>query len=482
MGKETFYTVGKLKIIDKYLNNFNAAGVVEIVDSTALFPNRNANVLIFLDLEKKLESKVNLVLNRDSEIINRMEADLKGKKDGDKVTFEPTEAGFQVKIGSFPLPMPTNEKLELDFDKSNLKNLSDTVEITAEHFEQLFPKKKVNEGHMVHVQMDNDQICGFRSYSGAKMIGEVSLDNSSAGDSSHDSGTDEESSIVELESSEFMKLYKNDDSLSVSIKKVDDHLILVSDYARKDVCNFVTFEKVMKPGEANFWAKSFVKSDSNTVELEDHDGQKVLYSNVRTRIHENYAGHQSNKRVRLKDLVLVSKQKDLVPKIRLVYDSDFRKYIQGEYNQDRSTAFADAKIVEVLIEEGREELLDSDETDLVYKLRRMVHRQDKQRTTLLNNISKYNRRTLDLWMAANPASTKPVTEVVKRKREVEQTKGDLFTQLQKLKKDDSKLDVLASLNDSLLEIKKKLEKLVNEQEAAAEAEKAAKQEKKADSN
>jgi hypothetical protein len=467
-NKSTEYTVGKIKVAGEYLSKFNAAGVIEISDSKALFPNRNSNLLTFLDLEDKLGPKFNLVLNRDPELVNRMNADLKGRKKGDKVTFEPTEEGFQVKIGSYPLFMPTNEKLELDFDKASLNEVSEPVGLTAEHFEKLFPKKKVNEGHMVHLLMDGSQITGFRSYSSAKMIGEVSLANTASGGSE----PDDKSVIVELESSEFMKLYKEGDSLSVSLKRIDDQFILVSDYVRKDVCSFVTFEKVMKPGESDFAAKSFVKSEGPAVELKDHDGQKVLYSNVRTRIHENYAGHQSNKRVRLKDLILVRKQQSLIPKIRLVYNSDFRKYLQGEFNQDRSTAFADTKIVDVVIEEGKEDLLDSDETDLVYKLRRMVHRQGEQRTDLLNNISNYNRRTLDLWMAANPASDKPVSDYVKKKREVEQAKSELFSQLQKLKEDGSKLDVLALLNDSLLEIKKRLDQQVKDQEAAEKEKKA----------
>jgi hypothetical protein len=459
-NKSSEYTVEKIKVAGEYLSKFNAAGVIEISNSKALFPNRNSNLLTFLDLEDKLGPEFNLVLNRDPELVNRMNADLKGRKKTDKVVFEQKEDGYLVKIGSYPLLMPTSGQLDIDFSKDKLQKVSESVELKPEHFKQLFPKQKVNDGHMVHVLIDGDQIFGFRSYSGTKKIGEFSFGGSA------------DSTVVEYESSEFLKLYKKDDSLSVSMERIDDQLILVSDYARKDVCSFMTFEKVMRPGEADFSAKSFIKSDSVSVELEDHDGKIVNYSDIRSRIADNYAGSHSNKRVRLKDLILVRKQQSLVPKIRLVYDSDFRKYIQGEFNQDRSTAFADTKTVDVVIEEGKEELLDSDETDLVYKLRRMVHRQGKQRTDLLNNISNYNRRTLDLWMAANPASDKPVTAYVKKKREVEKTKGDLFSQLPKLKEDDPKLKLLASLNESLLQVKKELDRLIKEQEDAEKAKKA----------
>ena len=116
------------------------------------------------------------------------------------------------------------------------------------------------------------------------------------------------------------------------------------------------------------------------------------------------------------------------------YINKFPLYIEETFLQSRSTAYYDAKIVKMLVTEKKQEILKSDQKDLVFLLRRITTAKNK--TNLLEKIDDLDRQNIDEELVPNN-----VKKVATEPDVLEQKIGALFT---KIDEDQLRLEVHVS--------------------------------------
>jgi hypothetical protein len=134
-----------------------------------------------------------------------------------------------------------------------------------------------------------------------------------------------------------------------------------------------------------------------------HKGLKDLepLKEIEVRLHENFGTYFKSKIEILKDLTEIFEHRVLYfnNEEQKEYINDFQLYIQQTFLQSSSTAYYDMRIAKMLVAEKKQKVLNSDQKDLVFLLRRIVTAKNK--TELLGKIETLDRQNVDEELVPN---------------------------------------------------------------------------------
>ena len=134
-----------------------------------------------------------------------------------------------------------------------------------------------------------------------------------------------------------------------------------------------------------------------------HKGLKDLepLKEIEVRLHENFGTYFKSKIEILKDLTEIFEHRVLYfnNEEQKEYITKFPLYIEETFLQSSSTAGYDARIVKMLVAEKKQKVLNSDQKDLVFLLRRITTAKNK--TKLLENIDELDRQNIDEELEPN---------------------------------------------------------------------------------
>ncbi|MBU2514208.1 hypothetical protein KJ966_22965 [bacterium] len=366
---------------------FNREGSISIYDSQANFTDVDNNLFFQYNFEKLFGGKMDFLYADCKNMHIRMKemakvGDLKCMLVGNRV---------EVKGGNLTmnLDLPSGSEREaLPFNLSNFKQ-----------FGVDFP---VNEDtrRITHTQRSKKDLCAQLCFDGDDLvfINRIPKDRFMVSVNyqlMHDRGKKQKGDFV-LESTDFLSI------------KADKHTLkLYHDGTRYLLCT------VYEIGGEVFYSWEWLRiqgdSDPANKVIRIPEAGPEDKATVEGRIEKNYLTEGTAKHEIYQDLVVIEKHNEHYFMGQRQYIGNLAHYIRDRYQQERSTYYTDARVVEMYVRTGREHVLESNVPGVVSKSKAIAYAPEEIQIELLDKFDAMDLKAINDRIKQFNNGKKPAT-------------------------------------------------------------------------
>jgi hypothetical protein len=338
--------------------------VLPIFGSELSYINRDNNLFVKWEFERLFGKKIDFIYDKQTAVwFEEMVkgGDIKCKKQSNQLHFDSGTVTTNVDIPEmqYKQEMPINlsdfepfaQPLELSDDDRKKTKVSMTKE-------NQFVKLCFSEGRLKLIRRIE------------KSIGTQVCDHF-IGDNPDLNGTYD----LTLESTDFLRIKA--DHYQLTVLKNEDQYLLNTVYDIEGQ-RIMTYEKLRHEGDEDPKSKLFQIPEKAPEELDV----------IEPRVKENYLHSDKSKTLVIQDLCKIKKHDDyhFLSGDLKQYRDHFAFYIRDTYNQHRSTYYNDARIVEMLVEKDKEDILYLEKEGIVSMLKAISYADDSIKDKLLDEF------------------------------------------------------------------------------------------------